>query len=67
MRQRSFFELWQNSAMDLATNNVHFYDEYTGAIRIYALGAFSGDAFRDRIAMVFICMNVILKLLLLCH
>ena len=36
--------------MDLATNNVHFYDEYTGAIRIYALGAFSGDAFRDRIA-----------------
>ena len=50
MRQRSFFELWQNSAMDLATNNVHFYDEYTGAIRIYALGAFSGDAFRDRIA-----------------
>ena len=50
MRQRSFFENWQNSAMDLATNNVHFYDEYTGAIRIYALGAFSGDAFRDRIA-----------------
>ena len=36
--------------MDLGTNNVHFYDEYTGAIRIYALGAFSGDAFRDRIA-----------------
>ena len=50
LRQRSFFELWQNSAMDLATNNVHFYDEYTGAIRIYALGAFSGDAFRDRIS-----------------
>ena len=50
LRQRSFFENWQNSAMDLATNNVHFYDEYTGAIRIYALGAFSGDAFRDRIA-----------------
>ena len=50
MRQRSFFENWQNTAMDLATNNVHFYDEYTGAIRIYALGAFSGDAFRDRIA-----------------
>ena len=50
LRQRSFFENWQNTAMDLATNNVHFYDEYTGAIRIYALGAFSGDAFRDRIA-----------------
>ena len=50
MRQRSFFEQWQNTAMDLGTNNVHFYDEYTGAIRIYALGAFSGDAFRDRIA-----------------
>ena len=50
MRQRAFFEQWQNTAMDLGTNNVHFYDEYTGAIRIYALGAFSGDAFRDRIA-----------------
>ena len=50
LRQRSFFEQWQNIAMDLGTNNVHFYDEYTGAIRIYALGAFSGDAFRDRIA-----------------
>ena len=50
LRQRSFFEQWQNTAMDLGTNNVHFYDEYTGAIRIYALGAFSGDAFRDRIA-----------------
>ena len=50
MRQRSFFEQWQNTAMDLGTNNVHFYDEYTGAIRIYALGAFSGDAFRDRIS-----------------
>ena len=34
--------------MDLATNNVHFYAEYTGAITIYALGAFSGDACRDR-------------------
>ena len=51
LRQRSFFELWQNSAMDLATNNVHFYDEYTGAIRIYVIGAFSGDAFRDRIGL----------------
>ena len=50
LRQRSFFEQWQNTAMDLGTNNVHFYDEYTGAIRIYALGALSGDAFRDRIA-----------------
>ena len=50
LRQRTFFEMWQNSIMDQATHNMHFYDEYVGGIRIYQLGAFSGDAFRDRIA-----------------
>ena len=40
LRQRSFFELWQKRCYDL-TNNVHFYDEYTGKhIRIYALVCF---------------------------
>ena len=40
LRQRSFFELWQNSAMDLATNNVHFYDEYTGVLEYMLLVLF---------------------------
>jgi len=50
MRQRSFFEMWQKAAFDQGTNNVHFYDEYTGGLRIYQLGAFSGNQDRDRIA-----------------
>ena len=50
LRQRTFFEMWQNSVMDQGTHNMHFYDEYVGGIRIYQLGAFSGDAFRDRIS-----------------
>ena len=50
LRQRTFFEMWQNSIMDQGTHNMHFYDEYVGGIRIYQLGAFSGDAFRDRIS-----------------
>ena len=50
MRQRSFFEMWQKAAFDQGTNNVHFYDEYTGGLRIYQLGAFAGNQDRDRIA-----------------
>ena len=34
LRQRTFFEMWQNSIMDQATHNMHFYDEYVGGIRI---------------------------------
>ena len=49
LRQRSFFEMWQKAAFDQGTNNVHFYDEYTGGLRIYQLGAFAGNADRDRI------------------
>ena len=50
LRQRSFFEMWQKAAFDQVTNNVHFYDEYTGGLRIYQLGAFAGNQDRDRIA-----------------
>ena len=50
LRQRSFFEMWQKAAFDQGTNNVHFYDEYTGGMRIYQLGAFAGNADRDRVA-----------------
>ena len=41
--------MWQKAAFDQGTNNVHFYEEYTGGWRIYQLGAFAGNADRDRI------------------
>ena len=50
LRQRGFFEMWQKAAFDQGTNNVHFYDEYTGGLRIYQLGAFAENADRDRIS-----------------
>ena len=50
LRQRGFFEMWQKAAFDQGTNNVHYYDEYTGGIRIYQLGAFAENADRDRIS-----------------
>jgi len=50
LRQRTFFEMWQKAAFDQGTNNVHFYDEYTGGLRIYQLGSFAENADRDRIS-----------------
>ena len=50
LRQRGFFETWQKAAFDQGTNNVHFYDEYTGGLRIYQLGSFAENADRDRIS-----------------
>jgi len=50
LRQRTFFEMWQAAAYDHGTNNVHFYDEYVGAIRVYQLGAFAEENDRDRIS-----------------
>ena len=50
LRQRSFFEMWQKAAFDQGTNNVHFYEEYIGAVRRYHLGAFAENADRDRIS-----------------
>jgi len=50
LRQRSFFEMWQKAAFDQGSNNVHFYDEYTGGLRIYQLGSFAGNDDKDRIA-----------------
>ena len=36
-------------AFDQGTNNVHFYDEYTGGVSIYQLGAFNEND-KDRIS-----------------
>ena len=50
LRQRSFFEMWQQAIFNQNTHNVNFYDEYAGGMRIYQLGAFAGEQDRDRIA-----------------
>ena len=40
LRQRSFLNNGKTTAMDLATNNVHFYDEYTGVLEYMLLVLF---------------------------
>ena len=49
LRQRSFLKCGK-SAFDKGTNNVHFYDEYTGGLSIYQLGAFAENDDKDRIS-----------------
>ena len=58
LRQRQFFEMWQQAIFNQNTHNLNFYDEYVGGMRIYQLGAFSGgntdqmggEGTRDRIS-----------------
>ena len=50
LRQRAIFELWQQAAYSEGTNNVNFYEEYIGGIRIYQLGAFAEQNDRDRVS-----------------
>ena len=44
LRQRTYFELWQNSIYDNVTNNFNYYDEYTTPIDIFQLGEFESKA-----------------------
>ena len=50
LRQRTFMEMWQKMIVNTLSNNMNFYDEYTGGLRIYQLGAFEGEGDRDRIS-----------------
>ena len=50
LRQRTFFEMWQKAVVNTKSNNMNFYNEYTGGLRIYQLGAFDGEGDRDRIS-----------------
>ena len=36
---KSFFEVWQNLAVANGSNNVNYYDDYVGSMKIYQLGA----------------------------
>ena len=50
LRQRLFFENWQKKLFSMDTHNMKYYDSYVGSMDIYQLGAFAGNAERDRIS-----------------
>ena len=47
MRERSYFELWQQSAFSQISNNYNFYDNYVSDINIFQLGSFESKNERD--------------------
>ena len=40
MRERSYFEMWQNAAYSNTTHNFNFYDNYVSDMNIFQLGSF---------------------------
>ena len=50
LRQRQFFENWQKKVIDNVSHDMKYYDNYVGSMDIYQLGAFAGNAERDRIS-----------------
>ena len=40
LRQRAFFENWQNKIYDKHTHNMNYYDSYVGTMDIYQLGQY---------------------------
>ena len=50
MRERSYFELWQKSAINTTTSyNVNYYDNYVSNLNIFQLGQFASRQERDDI------------------
>ena len=47
LRERTYFELWQQSAFSLKTFNYNFYDNYVSDINIFQLGSFNTRNERD--------------------
>jgi hypothetical protein len=47
LRERSYFELWQQSAFSTTTHNYNFYDNYVSDINIFQLGQFASRQERD--------------------
>ena len=39
LRERQFFELWQKQAVNTVSHKANYYDNYTGKMHIYQLGA----------------------------
>jgi len=49
LRERSYFELWQQSAFSTKTFNMQYYDNYVSNINIFQLGSFASRQERDDI------------------
>ena len=49
LRQRQFWENWQNQIFDTSSHNMKYYDDYTGTMDILQLGAFDAEEDRDRV------------------
>jgi len=47
LRERTYFELWQQSAFSLTTFNYNFYDNYVSDVNIFQLGSFDTRNERD--------------------
>ena len=47
MRERSYFEVWQNSAFSTSSHNYNFYDNYVSDCNIFQLGSFESRNERD--------------------
>jgi len=47
LRERSYFELWQQCAFSTTTHNYNFYDNYVSDINIFQLGQFANQQERD--------------------
>lgn len=47
MRERSYFELWQQSAFSTQSHNFNFFDNYVSDVNIYQLGSFESKEERD--------------------
>lgn len=49
LRQRHFFEEWQEQIFNRHTHEMNFYEDYIGKIHIYQIGADDQEGGRDRI------------------
>ena len=47
LRERTYFELWQQAAYSLKSFNYNFYDNYVSDINIFQLGSFNNSNERD--------------------
>ena len=49
LRERTYFELWQQAGINTNSFNVNYYDEYISPVEIFQLGGFEGAQERNSI------------------
>jgi hypothetical protein len=47
LNEKSFFEAWQNTAVNPITHKANYYNNYVGSLEIYQLSQKSGTKFAD--------------------